>query len=188
MKQRLIILTGTSCAGKSTLGKHIVSNVNGIELSKSITTRAKRDKSDDDEYIFVSFNTFFMFITKDWLLEYEQVYSNKYYGTPLSEVERIWKNHSIPLLIINTEGARYLKEIYEDDCVTFFIKPNSFEIVKERMLTRNADDNIDERLSLVDKEISQENMFDYSIVNDDINVACTEILNIVNSKFNTSFK
>jgi guanylate kinase len=106
--KRLLIISGPSAVGKTTVAKDIIDRGVGFELSRSATTRAPRGDGHDQEYIYLSEAEFRKKINDGDMLEYTE-YGGNIYGTPVSEIERIYGEGKIPLLVLDINGALSLK-------------------------------------------------------------------------------
>jgi len=154
-----------------------------IRFSVSATTRAPRgDEKDGEAYHFLSTEAFREAIAGDRLLEYEEVYPGRYYGTLRSEVERSSVENPV-LLDVDVVGALNVKEQYGDRCLAIFVKAPSMKVLEERLRSRGTDDEeaIRTRLDKAAYEMSFEDRFDRSIVNDDLDAAAAEIIDLTRS-------
>ena len=176
---KIIVITGPSGSGKTTISNLILSFNKSIEKTKSVSTREKREELDD--YNFISSDEFKDKIINDELLEFEEVYGN-YYGTLKSEINRIINNNKTPLLVLNVKGAITLKKLFKDDCISIFLNASNKDVFKDRLLKRNADSNLNERLEKADFEISLKEEFDHEIINDDFYKSFENIKNIINKE------
>ena len=105
----ILILAGPSAVGKTTVMKEILSRCPDFEFIRSATTRAPRGDGHDGEYIYLTAPEFKSRIENGEMLEYTE-YSGNFYGTPSSEIERIFADGRIPLLILDINGVRSIKE------------------------------------------------------------------------------
>jgi len=184
-KNFLIILISPSGGGKSTIGKMIVRDRSNIEYSISYTTRRPRGMEKDGiDYHFISESAFKQKIDSEDFLEYAFVHGN-FYGTSRSYIEKKLKSSKHVLLDIDIRGA---KQILESgvEATTIFILPPSKEILKERLIKRGTDseDIIEERLHNAVHEIKQIKRFQYLIINDDLQTAYNDVLNIIKAEEN----
>lgn len=179
MKEQLkmIIFTAPSGAGKTTIVRHLLSTFNFLDFSVSATTRSKRSSEvEAKDYYFMSTEEFKFLIKNDKLAEYEEVYENQFYGTLMSEIDRIWANHKTIIFDIDVKGAMALKKRFTDQCRTIFIAPPSLEVLIERLKNRKTESerSLAIRLERVREEMKYEDSFDTSLVNDDLNTALAE--------------
>lgn len=114
---KILVLAGPSAVGKTTVMGKLISQNPSFEYIRSATTRAPRGDGHDSEYIYLSVEEFKLLIDSGGVLEYTE-YGGNYYGTPISEIERIFECGKIPLLILDINGVKALKS-----------KPHSFSVV-----------------------------------------------------------
>lgn len=181
MKKNLII-TAPSGAGKSTLTKRLMEHFPSIAFSISACTRSPRGTEKDGlDYYFISVDAFENKIKQHEFVEWEMVYEGKYYGTLNSELERIWDANQVPLFDIDVKGALKVKEKFGADALSIFIQAPSLEALRARLEARKTDSaaEIEERLNKAAFENSFAHQFDQVIVNDDLEKAVKEIIQIV---------
>ena len=172
-KGDLIIISGTTCAGKGTVIKKLLSNHNDIMLSTSYTSRPKRETEIDGvDYYFVSKEEFERKIENGDFLEYAQVQYGSYYGTPKREVLELLDSGKDVILEIDVQGAKQIKEIYPSTILIFIMAPSMRE-VKRRIMMRGSEniDQIISRFKVAYNEINQINNYNYVVVNDDLDTA-----------------
>lgn len=176
-KGDLIIISGTTCAGKGTVIKKLLSNHNDIMLSTSYTSRPKREAEIDGvDYYFVSKEEFERKIENGDFLEYAQVQYGAYYGTPKKEVLELLDSGKDVILEIDVQGAKQIKEIYPSTILIFIMAPSMRE-VKRRIMMR-CSENIDQiisRFKVAYNEINQINNYNYVVVNDDLDTAVAKV-------------
>ena len=174
MKQEgiLIIISGPSGTGKSTIVKEFTKRNGDVELSVSATTRKIRPGEEEGKnYFFISEKTFIEKLKQEAFLEYAQVYGN-YYGTPRDFVNdklRVGKN---VLLEIDTEGALQIKEKFPQG-VFIFIVPPSISELQRRINSRGTEteEEVKRRLNSSIDEIKQLAHYDYVVMNDQVEKA-----------------
>lgn len=175
-----ILVCAPSGAGKTTLVKHLLSELgNELGFCVSVTTRKPRTgEANGESYEFVSQEQFEGFIKDNALLEYEQVYQGTYYGTLAQNVEAIENQGKMPLFDVDVKGALKLKSIYGRSMKTIFIMPPSVEELRKRLELRGTDsmEKINERVAKAESEMTHKDEFDYIMVNDDLDIAKAEIL------------
>lgn len=173
----LIIISGTTCAGKGTVIKKLLSNHNDITLSVSYTSRPKRDSEINGiDYYFVSESEFKEKINNGDFLEYAQVQYGAYYGTPKKEVlEQLNKGKDV-ILEIDVQGAMQIKKIYPETILIFIMAPSMSE-VKRRIKLRGDENNeqIIARFKVAYNEINQISNYNYVVVNDDLEEAVKKV-------------
>ena len=176
-KGDLIIISGTTCAGKGTVIKKLLANHNDIVLSTSYTSRPKRESEIDGvDYYFVSKEEFERKIANGDFLEYAQVQYGSYYGTPKKEVLELLDSGKDVILEIDVQGAKQIKELYPETILIFIMAPSMRE-VKRRIMMR-GDENIDQiisRFKVAYNEINQINNYNYVVVNDDLDKAVAKV-------------
>ena len=174
---KLIVVTAPSGAGKTTIVKHLLAHYDFLDFSVSATTRAKRPHEiEGKDYFFINGESFKRLIDQDAFAEYEMVYDNQFYGTLLSEMERIWGNKKHIIFDIDVQGALTLKKKFRESCLTMFIKPPSKELLFERLINRQTEspEAIKKRIDKASHELEFEPLFDFVLINDDLEVACRE--------------
>lgn len=174
---KIIVLTSPSGGGKTTVVHHLMSQYSNLGFSVSVTTRAIRpDETEGVDYYYVSPERFQELITEGAFVEHEMVYPGQYYGTLRSEVERIWAQQQHVLFDIDVKGAVSIKKMYGEQSIIIFIKPPSFEILKERLMRRKSEsaESIEKRLKKAELELQYEHVFDYILINDELDVTCKE--------------
>jgi guanylate kinase len=180
-KGLVVIISGPSGVGKSTICKEIVKRLDDAYLSVSVTTRPKTETEiDGQDYWFISEKEFRDRIKKGMLLEYAEVFGNLY-GTPKDKIMEALEVGKTVILEIDVQGARQAKTIFPD-AVMMFILPPSSQVLAERINHRGRDTQevAEERLVGAGIEIAAgwqhyENM----IINEDLNQAVNECIQII---------
>jgi len=165
----MIIISAPSGAGKTTIVKHLLHRFPQLGFSVSATSRAMREgELNGREYYFTSAEDFRLMIGNNKLLEWQEVYPGSFYGTQISEVERITANGQFPVFDVDVVGGLNIKKMYGDNALAVFIRPPSFEILESRLRSRATDseESLQKRLSKVKEELAYEYDFDQVIVND----------------------
>ena len=173
----LIVVSGPSGAGKSTLNQMLLKKRKNIVMSISDTTRKIRGQEVNGvDYNFISEEEFKENIKNDKYLEYANVYTGTYYGTPSSFVDEQLNKGIDVILEIDIEGARKVNE-KRKDAVFIFIMPPSMKILKERLVARKTEtkDQVIERFKTAYKEINEVTKYNYVIVNDNLDEALNKM-------------
>ena len=178
----ILILSSPSGAGKTTLTRAIAQDGGwGLELSISVTTRARRPSEiDGRHYHFIDREAFDDLHARDDLLEWAEVHGN-FYGTPRRPVEKVLSAGRDMIFDIDYQGTRQVRSKLADDVVTVFILPPSMRELRQR-LERRAEDSpatIEKRLANARVEIQRWSEYDYVIVNDDLQNAFTSLQGIL---------
>ena len=184
MKNVLMVVSGPSGVGKGTLVKALCKKREDLVESVSCTTRAPREKEvHGREYYFLTKEDFFKRIDEGDFLEYDEHFGN-FYGTPKSFVKEQLEKKSVVLEIDVMGALNAKKELPES--VLVMIVPPSVEALKQRLVSRNTEskEEIENRLSRLDFELSKKDEYDYVIVNDDLSVALDELEQILEKEKN----
>ncbi len=182
-KGKLVVVSGPSGVGKSTICKEVVKRLENAWLSVSMTTRPKSDSEvDGRDYWFVSKDEFQDRIRRGGFLEYAEVFGNLY-GTPKDKVDEAISEGKIVILEIDVQGALQVKKIY-DEVVTIFIVPPTPGILEQRLNHRARDDEetTRKRLSNVSDEIAAAwQHYDRMVINEDLEQAISEVIQIIHT-------
>jgi len=180
---KIIIITAPSGAGKTSITKHLLKTFpDKLAFSISAATRQKRDHEKDGvDYYFMSVDDFKEKIQHNAFVEWEMVYEGKYYGTLKLEIHRIWKEGKVPLLDIDVQGAVHVKQEHREQSLSIFIDPPSVDELKKRLSGRGTEtpESLATRVNKATYELSFKDHFDKVIVNDDLEKACKEAVDII---------
>jgi guanylate kinase len=180
--KKVLIISAPSGGGKSTLVSHLLESGLPLLFSVSATSRKPRgNETDGREYYFITAAGFRKRIRMNEFIEWQEVYKNHYYGTLRKEIERIRNEGRIPLFDVDVMGGINLKKIFGDDALSIFIMPPSVEELRKRLVCRGTDtpDQIAMRVDKAASEILLADQFDTIVINDNLEKACIEIVNIV---------
>lgn len=179
-KGRLVLYSGSSGVGKGTILKKLTELEPNIWISVSNTTREPREgEVDGVHYNFVTKEAFEKLIAEDGYLEYAP-YCENYYGTPLAPLEEKLGEGRIVFLEIEVKGALQVMEKYPD-ILSIFILPPSFEELESRLRGRGTEDEktVQKRLDKAKEEIAFKDRYKYNVINDDLDKAVGEVLEII---------
>lgn len=179
---KLIVLSGPSGAGKTTLRDRLLQLVAGkVERSVSATTRRPRPgERDGVDYHFLSGEEFQRRQAAGEFLECAEVYPGLWYGTPQSEVApRLAAGKSV-VLEIDVAGCRQVLR-YDPSAVTIFVRPVSLEELERRLRARQTEDeaSLTRRLATARAEMEAATAYQYHVVNDNLDRAAAELEDIV---------
>lgn len=183
---RLIVLTAPSGAGKTTIARRVMASMPQISFSVSATTRpARAYEKEGVDYHFLSAKRFREYIDEGRLVEYEEVYPGLYYGTLRDELDRASPEAPV-LLDIDIHGAMEVKRLYADEALVIFIRPPSYAELENRLRARATenDSSLTARLERARKELEHSDRFDAVVVNDDVDRAVSETLDLISQFLN----
>lgn len=174
-----VVLSGPSGAGKTTIVKRLLKDEN-FTLSVSATTRSPRKgEKDGVDYYFVTEAEFKSMIEDGSLLEWASLFGH-YYGTPIDELKRAERTNRILILDVDVQGVEQLRKKRLKG-VYIQLRPPSEEELYKRLKKRHTEDETElhERFRQAQYELNRKELFDYFVVNDDIDEAVREIKSIV---------
>lgn len=184
MEGKLIIISGPSGTGKTTIVKHLLDSGLNLAFSISATTRPPRTSEKDGvDYYFLPLEEFREKTEKGEFVEWEEVYKDIFYGTLKKEMDRIWANGCHVLFDVDVKGGLNLKKIYGNRAIALFIMPPSVEELAKRLAGRASEspEKIKMRVDKAEEEMKLANQFDTIIVNKIADEAKTEALEMVSS-------
>ena len=184
MKGKLIIFSAPSGTGKSTIINWLMQEHSELKMAFSIscTSRAPRGTERNGvEYFFLTPDEFRSRIEAGEFLEYEEVYTDRYYGTLKSQVERQCDAGQNVVFDVDVKGGCNIKQHYGDKALSIFIMPPSADELRRRLESRATDapEVIDQRIARAEFEIGFADKFDKVVVNDDLDKAKKEVLGII---------
>ena len=179
MKAFPIIVSSPSGAGKTTLVDAVLKNNKTVSRVITATTRAPRKgEKDGKDYHFWTIKQFEQAIKKGQMLEWAQVHTH-YYGIPKKSVDNLLKKGICPILVIDVQGSRTVKNQYPEAVMVFIIPPSLKEL-KKRILGRNDNtQDIEIRLETAKKEMQELDRYDYALLNDDLKKAISDMAGII---------
>ena len=182
-RNKLIVFSAPSGAGKTTLVKHILSQFTNTNFSISATSRSPRgNEKDGVDYYFLSKSEFKKKINNNEFIEFEEVYGGIHYGTLISEVENIWANNKIAIFDIDVVGGFNIKKMYPENTLSIFVMPPSIDTLRKRLISRGdvSDDEINRRIKKAELELDFASKFDKIIINNDLEESKKIASNLVN--------
>lgn len=183
-QSRLIIFSAPSGSGKSTIVNWLMQEHPELKLAFSISCTSRKPRGterDGVEYFFVSPQEFRERIDKDEFLEYEEVYEDRFYGTLKTQVDNQLKVGQNVVFDVDVKGGVNIKRFYGDRALSIFIQPPSINELRRRLESRATDapQVIEDRLNKAAYELTFASQFDKVVVNDDLDKAKTETLQII---------
>ena len=182
-KSMLIVISGPSGVGKGTIYNKLLDNDPSLTFSVSVTTRGPRPgETDGIDYFFISDEKYEKLVAQDAFLEHAKVHGHSY-GTLKSQVEEKMDKGLNVVLDIDPQGARSVMASCPD-CVSIFLLPPSYEALRQRLYGRNTDDpkEIERRLSNARGEIEQAHLYQYVVVNDNLELAYDQVSAIITAE------
>ncbi len=179
---KAIIFSAPSGAGKTTIVHHLLNEELGLKFSISATTRAKRKvERAGKDYYYMSVEEFKEKIAKEDFVEWEEVYTNNFYGTLKSEINRIWATGNHVIFDVDVKGGISLKKYFGDQAKSIFVMPPSIDALRERLEGRETEtpESIARRIGKAEFELGQADQFDEILINDQLEVACINAKNLV---------
>ncbi len=176
----LIIFSAPSGSGKSTIINWLMAEHPELNLTFSIscTSRAPRGTEQHGvEYFFLTPNEFRRRIDRNEFLEYEEVYTDRFYGTLKSQVERQLEAGQNVVFDVDVKGGCHIKDFYGSRALSLFIQPPSIKELRNRLNKRATDapEVIEDRIARAEYELSFASRFDRIIINDDLERAKQEV-------------
>jgi guanylate kinase len=182
MESKLIIVSAPSGAGKTTIVKHLLASGLNLGFSVSACSRPiRKGETDGKDYFFLTTEEFKKRIENGDLLEWQEVYPGSYYGTLRSEVDRLLLAGQSVIFDVDVIGGLNIKKIYGDQALAIFVMPPSFEILKERLVSRSteSEESLDKRLDKAALELTFAPHFDYTLINNNLGEALNKSVEVV---------
>lgn len=184
---KVIIFSAPSGSGKTTLVKHSLGKFSELQFSISATTRSPRgEEQHGEDYYFLTPEEFRAKISTQDFVEFEEVYTDKFYGTLKEEVERIWASNKIVIFDVDVKGGVALKKIFGDQALSIFIAPPHIAELERRLISRATDslETIKTRVEKAEEEMAYQDQFDKVVINDQLDLAKENLENILQSFIN----
>ena len=178
---RLIIFSAPSGSGKSTIINWLMQEHPELRMHFSIscTSRPPRGQEQNGvEYFFLTPEEFRDKIARNEFVEYEEVYTDRYYGTLKAQVDRQLAAGENVVFDVDVHGAMNIKAAYGDRALSFFIQPPSIEALRARLEGRGTEkqEEIEKRIARAEYELTFADKFDTTVINDDLETAKQETL------------
>jgi len=176
----VFVIAAPSGTGKTTVCRHILERDPHLRLSISHTTRKPRSgEKDGVHYHFVSGEEFRELREADGFLEHAE-YGGNAYGTSWKAIEKPLELGHDVVLEIEVQGAAQVRDRRPSACLIFLLPP-SLEVLEDRLRGRGTDEEavIQRRMALVDRELAAAKIFDYAVINDDLEQAVTDVLDLI---------
>ncbi|MFN8155382.1 MAG: guanylate kinase [Bacteroidia bacterium] len=181
-RHKLVLFCGPSGSGKTTIVHHLMEVFPAMRFSISATTRpARANEEHGKDYYFLTPDEFRARVEKGDFLEWEEVYTDRYYGTLKSEVERILNNDHIALFDVDVEGGLQIRKHFGRQLLDVFVMPPSVDDLHKRLVARatESEDSLFKRLSKAEKEMQYAFQFNHVIVNSVLDDAKREAVEMV---------
>lgn len=179
---KCIIFSAPSGAGKTTIVKRLLEEVHALRFSVSACTRDKRvGEKDEKDYYFLSINDFKNKINREEFIEWEEVYTDHYYGTLKKEIERIWNEGHHVIFDVDVIGGLNLKKYFGEKALAIFVMPPSIEELEARLRGRatETEDRLAKRIGKAQEELNTADQFDVILLNDHLEEACNKAKELV---------
>lgn len=183
-KGTLVLFSGPSGVGKDTVLEIVLAKDSSLQKSVSCTTRGIRENEiNGKDYYFISVPEFEKMIENHEVLEFAK-YGANLYGTPKAPVDKWLSEGKTVILKIEVQGASNIKKLYPES-VGIFIMPPSMEELEQRLRSRGTEDESDikKRLEIANEEIGHSKDYDYLVVNDDLEKASENVLDILHKLY-----
>lgn len=181
---KVIILSAPSGSGKTTLVRHLLKTRTDLMFSVSATSRKQREGEQNGiDYHFLSPEEFRTMIENNAFLEWEEVYPGVFYGSLISTVNTMLSQGQHVVFDVDVVGGLNIKQHYGKQALSIFVKAPSIDIMARRLLDRGteSDKSLKSRLDKAAWELTFADKFDVVILNDNLEVAKTELNNLVST-------
>jgi guanylate kinase len=190
MQKKLVIFSAPSGAGKTTLVNHLLAQDLNLAFSVSACSRKKRaHETHGKDYYFLSEKEFRDKVRMDEFVEWEEVYPDHFYGTLKSEIDRLWSLGMNVIFDVDVVGGQKIKRQYGTRALSVFVMPPSIKELEKRLLLRSTEnmENVKLRIKKAGEELKFANEFDAVIVNDNLETAKMEAVQIVTNFLGVPF-
>lgn len=179
---KLIIFSAPSGSGKTTIVHRLLARFPQLKFSVSATSRAMRQgEQNGKDYHFLSVEEFKRYRNQDRFLEWEEVYPNQFYGTLMSEVEKIWNAGGHVVFDVDVKGGLNIKRKFPERTLAVFVSPPSLQELENRLRKRGTEteESLKKRVGKADIEMQSAPLFDKIIINDHLETAVEEAVQAV---------
>lgn len=181
-KGKCIIFSAPSGAGKTTIVHYLLQQNIGLEFSVSACSREPRpNEIDGKDYHFLGVEGFKEKIENNAFVEWEEVYTDNFYGTLIAEIDRIWGEGKAVIFDVDVVGGLNLKKQFKEDALSIFVQPPSYEELEKRLRGRSteSEDKINQRMQKAKTELAFAPEFDVVLINDNLEDACEKAKRMV---------
>ena len=175
---KAIIFSAPSGSGKTTLVRHLLQQNQDLAFSISATTRENRPQEQHQhDYYFLTPAEFEAKIQQNAFVEWEEVYPGRFYGTLKSEIARIWEQGKNVIFDVDVKGGLSLKRYFQEKALAIFVRVPSLSELEARLVARNTEsaERIAERVRKAAYEMSFEQDFDVTIINDQLTQSLQQV-------------
>lgn len=179
---KVIIFSAPSGSGKSTIINYLLAQKLNLAFSISATSRPPRgNEKHGVEYFFLSPDEFRQRIANNEFLEYEEVYTDRFYGTLKAQVEKQLAAGQNVVFDVDVVGGCNIKKYYGERALSLFIQPPCIDELRRRLIGRGTDtpEVIESRIAKAEYELSFAPKFDKVIINDDLETAKAHALKVI---------
>jgi guanylate kinase len=181
-KGKCVIFSAPSGAGKTTIVHYLLKQNLGLEFSISACSREPRSNEvNGRDYHFLGLEGFKNKIEQEAFVEWEEVYTDNFYGTLKSEIERIWSHGKTVIFDVDVIGGLNIKRIFGEQALAIFVQPPSYDELEVRLRKRSTEteEKIQQRMYKAKTELSYAPEFDVILVNDHLDSACHKAQNLI---------
>lgn len=179
---KCVVFSAPSGAGKTTIVHRLIEKIPSLSFSISACSReARPNEKNGVDYYFLSIDEFKSKIKNNEFIEWEEVYTNNFYGTLSYEIEKIWNENQNVIFDVDVVGGINLKKYFGNKALSIFVKPPSIKILEERLRARKteSEEKIKIRIQKATDEMKRAKEFDYILENNDLNLAVKEIREVI---------